>query len=34
MPGEKVLDRIRADSGKHFDLQVVTAFMEIGNYSI
>ena len=34
MPGEKVLDRIQANSGKHFYLQVVTAFMERDSYSI
>jgi putative nucleotidyltransferase with HDIG domain len=34
LPRDEVLDRIRADSGKHFDPQIVEAFLEMGDYSV
>lgn len=34
LPREEVLGRIQADSGRHFDPQVVAAFMEMGDYSV
>jgi len=34
LPREEVLDHIRADAGKHFDPQVVEAFMGMEDYSV
>ncbi len=34
LPHEEVRDRIKADSGKHFDPHVVRAFMELGDLSV
>ena len=34
MPREEVLSRIQADSGRHFDPQVVEAFIEMGDYAV
>ncbi len=34
LPRDEVLDRIRADSGKHFDPQIVEAFLAMGDYSV
>ena len=34
LPREEVLQRIQADSGRHFDPQVVEAFIEMGDYAV
>ena len=34
LPREEVLQRLQADSGRHFDPQVVDAFMEMGDYAV
>ena len=34
LPREEVLQRIRAEAGRHFDPRVVEAFMDMGDYSV
>jgi putative nucleotidyltransferase with HDIG domain len=34
LPRDEVRDRIKADSGKHFDPRVVDAFLQMGDYSV
>ena len=34
LPREEVLQRLQADSGRHFDPQVVDAFIEMGDYAV